>query len=419
MKKIIAIGIIGMFLLTSMVSVSAFTLKESGTESNQSFMVALPEYDAEKNLNGQISFEISVSGPNGDPVSFCEYNVYTRPFEKDVSYQRDGDKILGEFTATREGIYSLIVEITDENNDVEKTNFYYFINPTGTGKVSYYFRAVTPTHGQPANGAPHGEAKALLLAEDKNKPTREEWWTCGVWVQNSPDEVPENLPTLSLLTDIDIYCWYKFERGYWGRIGVERVATFSSHVRRFKLVESARDYTWTNVKFSNFAWVMISPISWYWISLKLVGWGKSPTWMTNPDQPSYADFTYLYSKTPDIKSNSNLDITILSATSPADNTNNAEIILEGKGTTNLVVQMPNTELTYSAKLNDVECSFTQLSGELNFNLNLDSQHSEHTLYIYHSNERIDNKQSTNLPLLQFIEKLIGQFPLSAQLLNVQ
>jgi len=421
-KKIICMGIISLFLLTGIASVSAFTLKETGTKSNQSFMVALAEYDAEKSLNGQISFEITVSDfNNGDPISFCEYEVYTRPFEKDVSYQRYGDKILGEFTATREGIYSLIVEITGENNDVEKTNFYYFINPSGTGKVSYYFRDVAPTHGQPGylfEDGDHMDAKAMLLAKEENKPTEEEYWCCSKWIQTSPDEMPENISMFTLLTDIDIYCWYRLIISDYGRIGIQRYATYDTSVSRCKYVEGEPDvYNWINVKFSNLAWVMKSPGSWYWISLKLVG--RDPYWMTKPEQPSYADFTYLYCKTPNIKSNSNLDVIILSATSSADDINNAEIILEGAGTTNLVVQMPNTELTYSAKLNGVECSFTQLNGELNFNLNLDSQHSEHTFHICHSNERINNKQSTNLPLPQFIEKLVGWFPLLTQLLNLQ
>jgi hypothetical protein len=60
MKKIIAVGIIGMFLLTSFTAVSAYNLEEMEAKSNQPLVISLTDYDPVVNLNDVISFEISV-----------------------------------------------------------------------------------------------------------------------------------------------------------------------------------------------------------------------------------------------------------------------------------------------------------------------------------------------------------------------
>ena len=43
--------------------------------------------------------------------------------------------------------------------------------------------------------------------------------------------------------------------------------------------------------------------------------------------------------------------------------------------------MPDKSKRYSAKLNDVECDFTQVNGELTFTLHLDSEDTKHSLCI--------------------------------------
>ncbi|MCX6667394.1 MAG: hypothetical protein NTV74_04035 [Euryarchaeota archaeon] len=380
MKKIIAIGIIGMFLLTGMAAVSAFNLEETEIKSNQSLMINLTDYDPVVKLNDAVSFEISVSDSNGEPASFCNYEVYTRPSEEDISCQRVGDKIVGEFTATRTGMYSLIVEVADGNNCVEKESFYYFVNPNciGIGNIRYYFRDDLPTHGQPIGNG--GDCGSLLLTP----PTEKEYRNCSSYVQFSPDEIPEN--PISILTNVDIYCWYKFfpefrVRLVPYRIGIQKVANCSFAMDISKHVPALvwNYYSWINRDFSIF-WAMDNPSDWYWLSLKLRG--CYPSLLTKPEQPSYADFTYIYCKTPNIKSISNADIIVLSATSQSDNTNNAQIILQGTGATNLVIQMPDDSRLYTATFNGVKCDFTQANGELTFNLQLDSEQTEHSLDIY-------------------------------------
>jgi hypothetical protein len=71
------------------------------------------------------------------------------------------------------------------------------------------------------------------------------------------------------------------------------------------------------------------PYNWYFLALKLKG--GTVSWTTFPPgetDKSYADFTYSYTTTPAIKSISNTDILVLSATEPANDEDNATIVLE-------------------------------------------------------------------------------------------
>ncbi len=380
MKKIMAIGIISMFLLTGMAAVSAFNLEETSTKSNQSFKIYLTDYNPVVNLNDDVSFEVSVSDSDGKPVSFCNYEVYTIPSEEDVSCQRIGDKIVGEFTATRTGMYSLIVDIADLDNNAEKNIFYYFVGSSGTEKVRYYFRDDLPTHDQPIG---NGHDSGSLLLEP---PTQEEIRWCGSFIQFSPDELPTKNP-ISILTDIYIHCLFRFKLGIVGKIGIQKDLGAQMDESKpllnlrsllLKSILNMTVYRWATKDF-RISWQMDDVNDWYNLQLKL--YGNGPILFTNPEEPSYADFTYTYCNTPNIKSISNTNIVVLSATSEVDNSNNAEIILEGTGTTNLVIQMPDNSKTYSATFNGVECDFTQVNGELTFNLQLDSEHAEHSLDI--------------------------------------
>lgn len=382
MKKIIAIGIISMFLLASITTVSSFNLEETEVKSNQPLMINLNNYNPIVNLNDVVNFEISVNDSNGEPVSFCNYEVYTRPSEEDISCQRVGDKIVGEFTPTRDGMYSLIVEVTGADNNVKKESFFYFVNSTriGIGIKRYYFRDDLPTHGQPTG---NGHDCGSLL---NTSPTAQEYRWCCSWVQFSPDEIPKN--PISTLINIYIHCLCKFLSFGFAVVGIQKVATPDpvTDLNETKPFLAFQKYMWLNKDFS-MSWQMNNAGDWYWLSLKILGDGPNIT--TKPKWPSCAYFIYMYCKNPGIESISNADVVVLSATSEAGNSNNAEIILQGTGMANLVVQMPGASQVYSANLNGVKCNnddnqFTQVNGELSFTLNLDSEHSEHSLCIFPS-----------------------------------
>jgi len=190
--------------------------------------------------------------------------------------------------------------VTSEKN-IQKTNIFKIKT------ITYYLRDVDPTHGQPGEGGggngDHRDMKAMLLAKPENKPKSEEYWKCSNWIQNSPDEIPEDISKFTIIKDIDIYCWYKAEKS--GLFLVDNnlfrpYVAFQRHatpwmtvnpltIRFIEPVDNDEEYKWTHVKIQNIFCPLFSKEDWYWVSVKLIG--DHPIWMTNPDEPSRVEFT--------------------------------------------------------------------------------------------------------------------------------
>lgn len=289
-------------------------------------MLTFTETTRTKNVDDLVNFDISMFNPNGTSCSDCSYAITTSPSET-VSSSKSGNQVTGSFTATKSGTYSLIFTITDSNSNTTKRNYLFIIGDTGSQTTKYYFRPPTnPTRGQPKGN----DAKALLLTA----PDSVEEWACFYWIQGSPDEVP-NYP-LANLSDINTYSWYKSPTITAGKyIGVQRVVGYDAGMDYSSSVPVAADYTWVNKNFANLNWAMDYFHSWYWISLKLYGasasyWATFPTGETNK---SYADFIYQYAATPTVKSISNPNVVVLSATAPANATSSVSIALENPNST--------------------------------------------------------------------------------------
>lgn len=284
-------------------------------------MLTFTETTRTKNVNDLVSFNISMFNPNGTSCSDCSYAITTSPSET-VSSSKSGNQVTGSFTATKSGTYSLIFTITDSNSNTTKRNYLFIVGDTGSQTTKYYFRPPTnPTRGQPKGN----DAKALLLTA----PDSAEEWACFYWIQGSPDEVP-NYP-LANLSDINTYSWYKSPTITAEKyIGVQRFVGYDAGMDYSSSVPVAADYTWVNKNFANLNWAMDYFHSWYWISLKLYGasdsyWATFPIGETNK---SYADFIYQYAATPTVKSVSNPNVVVLSATAPANATSSVSIALE-------------------------------------------------------------------------------------------
>jgi parallel beta-helix repeat protein len=291
-----------------------------------------------ENVGDNVSFSISAFNLDGTNyngwTTFTTSPITISPSESSFSYSENGSgTVTGSFTPTRSGIYSLNFTVTDENSNTTRSRMLFFVGNTASTTTKYYFRGVNPTHGQPyGNG---GDAKTLLLVA----PTSIEEWHCGIFAQNSPDNIP-NYP-LANLSSIDTYTWYHQSKVSGAYIGVQRCVRYSGDVDFSSSVENVLDYTWTNENFTGLNWAMTYPQSWYRLALKL--YGTDTFWTTFPSghsasEASYANFTYSYTTTPIVKSISNpYNITLLSATAPADYNNNATIVLDGTGSTNIVL----------------------------------------------------------------------------------
>ncbi len=329
-------------------------------------------------------------------VSFYDFNcaITVSPSESSLSYGNNGGTVAGSFTPTKLGTYSLNFTVTDKNSNTTKRRMVFFVGNTTSTTTTYYVRGVKPTHGQPHGGT---DARSLLLTA----PTSTENVYCGIWIQHSPDEIP-NYP-LANLSSINTYTWYKCTQSeYIGAyIGAERYVLYDATVDASNPVDNASNYTWLNENLAGLNWGMDYPQNWYLLSLKLAG--NSPNWVTFPpghsaSEASYADFVYSYTTTPVIKSISNPNIVILSATAPVDDNENATIVLDGTGSTNIVldnyhrpfigytttINSDNTAtiaangLTGTTTINSVAMDVTPSSGYIN--VSIDNWNTSGTYY---------------------------------------
>ncbi len=274
------------------------------------------------NLNVPTDFNVSMFNTDDSECIDCTYSISISPTEL-ITTNVIGNVATTTFTPTKSGIYSLIYTIEDSNNNITKRVVPFFINANATSTTKYYLRETLPTHGQ-SIGNGHDSASMLLAP-----PSDLELWNCGAWVQNAPDEIPDY--SLASISDINIYTWYKMITD--GYVGIERFGTYGEVVDFSSDVSTAPDYTWVNKNFTDLNWSMDYQRAWYLLSVKVAG--GSVEQRTIVAQPSYVDITHQYTTTPAIKSISNENIIVLSATAPADATSSASIVLDN----------PNTEAT--------------------------------------------------------------------------
>ncbi len=291
-------------------------------------MLTFEELTRTKDVNDLVSFDISMFNLDNSICSDCFYSITTSPFET-VSTYKNANRVMGNFTVTKSGIYSLIFIVTDSSMNATKKRILFFVGDTNSETTKYYLRGVNATHGQPVPMGYGNDAKSMLLTPAINS----EGWDCGYWIQNSPDIIP-NYP-LANLSDIDTYSWYKQLALDWAYIGVQKYFTYDEIVDVSSFVPEATDYAWINRNFTNLNWAMDYPYFWYRLSLKLTG--DNPYWITFPsseysNQSSYVNFTYQYTTTPAIKFISNDNIMVLSATTPENATSSASIVLDNPNT---------------------------------------------------------------------------------------
>ena len=260
--------------------------------------------DREVNVGDTINFgDINMLDVDGDACPSCTYNITTSP-EETITVNQDSNVLSGNFDVSRNGIYSLIIKITDGDSNEAEIQMRIFVGDTTETTTRYYYRGISPTHGQPYGTA--NDSKTLYSTLPMET---EEWW-CSNWVQNSPDELMDI--SHAILENADVYVWYKIDND--GYIGLERYLTHSINVDEQENIDASVDFTWINKTFSDINWMMDYQWSWYWLAFKVRG--ESIRQQTTVAQPSYADITYLYSTAPNINSMDNENIIILSATMP-------------------------------------------------------------------------------------------------------
>jgi len=299
-----------------------------------STMLTFTEVTSPKNVNNTINFDFSMFNTDGSACSSCSYTITTSPDESETLVSnKTGNNVTGSFTATKSGFYSIYFTITDANANITKRKISFLVGNTNSQTTRYYLRRAIPTHNQPIGNG--DDSQSLLLTA----PTNTEEWFCGSWIQNSPDELP--IYPLANLSGIDIYSWYKQSMDSGAYIGIQRYLNYAAAIDASSTVPVAASYTWINKNFTGLNWPINYSYNWYWLALKL--YGGFPHWQTTVAQPSYADFTYSYTTTPAVKSISNDDIIVLSATADPSDTDVASIVLENSLTSATSTEMVLTD----------------------------------------------------------------------------
>ncbi|MCX6806863.1 MAG: right-handed parallel beta-helix repeat-containing protein, partial [Candidatus Berkelbacteria bacterium] len=337
-----------------------------------------------KDVGDSIDFALSMFNIDGSSCTDCVASLVLSPQESSLLWQQEENQIVGSFTASRTGTYSLTVTATDSRNNATQRNFLFFISTNGSETTKYYLRGAYPVHGQPA----WIDSRALLLSP----PSGIEEWTCTIWVQSSPDELPDY--PLSYLTAIDVGGWYKSG----ANAGIFAIR-FGHYAYGDTIDSGGQDllatskYKWADKNFTDLNWSLDYPQAWYWLELALggeAGDGGNPYWTTfpvqgdadsvswaaHPGEPSYADFTYQYTTTPAIKTISNPEINVLSATAPVADSSSASIVLDGTGSTSLVLDnYKRPFLGYTTTISSdgtTTLAATNLTGEVTINsINMD------------------------------------------------
>jgi len=288
-------------------------------------MISFSEVDQTIALNDTVSFNFNMLNINGTACNNCTHTIKTYPSETINSISEVGNNVQGNFIATKPGIYTLTIQVTDISGNYEKRNYIFIVGNTDSTTKRFYLRDTNPTHGQLVNFVEHGDAKALVSIA----PTEDEYWFCSNWLQNSPDEIPDY--PLSNLDSVNIHSWYKQTDDVTGYIGIQRFAAYDNIVSQSQSIAGVADYTENDITFSNTNWEMDYVRSWYWFSAKLKG--NAAHWRSTPENPSYVDFNYSYASAVPVKSVSNEEVHLLSATVDTTDDDNITIELENPSLT--------------------------------------------------------------------------------------
>ncbi|MDH4358934.1 MAG: right-handed parallel beta-helix repeat-containing protein [Candidatus Berkelbacteria bacterium] len=290
-------------------------------------MISFTEQTRTRNVGESISYNIFMLNATGAACADCAYSISTSPTEP-IAINKSSNNLTGNFAPGLSGIYTLNVTVTDTNNNLSKRNYIFFTGSLETVTTRFYLRGTNPVHGQPSGN----DAKSLIFS----LPTKTEEWTCGAWIQNSPDIIP-NYP-LANLTAVDTNTWYTLNTS--GVLGIERFVTYSTTRDVSLTVPSAVSYAFINRNLTGFNWSIDYPWHWYWLALKLRANGD-PHWRSTPAETSYADFTYSYPSALALFNISNDNLIIKSAVKKSDNAN-FSLTLE-----NPLLSSQNTDLNFS------------------------------------------------------------------------
>lgn len=295
--------------------------------------------------NSNVGLNISIYYPNGTIASDFDYNITVYP-DSSYSVTNNSNNLTINFTAVKEGIYGVKINVTlSDLNITETRNFAFLVGNTSSSQVRHYMHSDRPSRGQgKGTGTNSGAAYSYATTTD-------EALNDLSFIQYSPDQV---INQYFLIKNISLGWFYKGTDTPLSKI--QRYVSFDTIADYNQSLPDSSSYVFNVTNFTNLNITSDYPWRIYWIAFKLSA--SSPYALSNLTQQSYADITYLYSG-PQITyfgENTGSDIKnarILSSTFVDSEKKTSTIQLDGAGNFTMVFNL--TSANYSVKYDDILC----------------------------------------------------------------
>jgi beta propeller repeat protein len=314
------------------------------------------------------------------------YSIKMYPIEN-YNVIRNSNNLLINFTPSKEGIYTISLNVTLDTNDNEVRNYIFLVGNTSSYSKRYYMHNDAPIHAQPTSTG--FDVGSLYLYPAISEEERH----CNRWVQYSLESITN---PYCFIKDIIIGWYYKSSGNSFSNI--EKYATFGSSGDFSKTLNSAYDYTFVTSNHTNINISYDYISEFYWLALKLQGVNISV--ISNSTKQSYADFTYLYSGPQIIyfSENPGSDIRkVRLLSSYFNDSDKKDSILQFEGVGNFTIVLNLTPDNYTilfdgiSCLNNPNCRINYNSnGIVNLSLNI-IKGEIHTLRVYNISEKINQK----------------------------
>ena len=284
-------------------------------------------------------FDIAVQRSDGEPCSeFVVKNVDTSPQES-VSFSKIDNRIVGRFTPRRQGLYSLNVTLEGCEQEFIKQRYWFGEEKS---KTLYLAKGKRRDAGKLVSTPPHESVYV---------------W-CTMWVEAVVQDPPTD-EGIAKITRIRSSMWsnyIEFDPGtdYSNVCGVEFDHTYSRRGDVFVEIDGKYEEGRAHVT-EDFNKGFFLYDSSDWLDLTVKYWGRDPDWISEPGTVSQVEISYLVTDSPVIKSISNHDVRILSATSPKGSTSRVEIVLQGEGTTSLSIEMQEAKRRHKISFDGTAC----------------------------------------------------------------
>jgi parallel beta-helix repeat protein len=284
-------------------------------------------------------FDVAVQRSDGEPCSeFVIKDVVTSPQES-VSFSKIDNRIVGNFTPRRQGLYSMNVMIVGCEQEFIKQRYWF---GEERSKTLYLTKGKRRDAGK-------------LVSMPPQQPV---YVWCTMWVEAAVQDPPKD-EGIAKITRIHSSMWSNYiefdpDTAYSNVCSVEFDHTYSRRGDVFVEIDGKYEEGRAHVtEVFNKGLFLYDSSDWRDLTVKY--WGRDPDWISEPGTVSQVEISYLVTRSPVIKSISNHDVRILSATSPKGSSSPVEIVLQGEGKTSLSIETQEAKRRHKISFDGTAC----------------------------------------------------------------